>query len=435
MSTRVLPEDHPQRYPMTLELHARPFPPVAVPSQAIQLAFKPMDDRARDPAAHLDHLIDLIDRFGGPRPARDAAHYFAELGRIRLKWERHTEFVSYTFYEDGPAETPFELPVESVAPEDWLAAAPGALLSAIRIHVEAVADRDAAEEAVRGRLMRHFVRESYVAAHVGEGQATVIGDFRIHEDGFSRFAVLADPNSGSRRLGRVVQRLIEVDTYRMLSMLALPVAREMSDRLNGIERELTGLIGAFSAESRGDPEMLADLVRVSAEIEAQAAETAFRFAASKAYAALVEQRIDILREARAADRQLLSEFMARRFKPAMRTCAAAEARLHDLADRANRTTALLSARVNVAVETQNQALLESMNRRAETQLRLQRTVEGLSVVAISYYAVSLAAYLVAPFAGAIGLDKPALTALIAVPVILGVWAFIRRVRREIEGEG
>ena len=283
--------------------------------------------------------------------------------------------------------------------------------------------------------MRHFVRESYVAASVAEGQATVIGDFRIHEDGFTRFAVLSGPKSGSRRLGRVVQRLIEVETYRMLSMLALPIARDMTGQLNEIEAEITALIQDFSRASRRDDAMLAQLVSLSAAIEALSAETAFRFAASRAYAALVDQRVEALGERRAADRQLLAEFLARRFRPAMRTCEAAERRLHDLADRANRTTALLSARVNVAVETQNQGLLESMNRRAEAQLRLQRTVEGLSVVAISYYAVSLGAYFVAPFETAIGLGQAETQALIGVPIVLGVWGFLRRVRKSLEGDG
>ena len=435
MTARALPPDHPQRYSMTLELHARPFPPVAAPSQAIQVAFKPLEDRARDHGGHLDHLIALIDRFGGPRPARDAQQYFAELGRVKLKWERHAEFVSYTFYEDGPTDAPFALALEDVAPADWLAAAPGAVISAIRVHIEEVADAAAAEEAVRGRFMRHFVRESYVAASVAEGQATVIGDFRIHEDGFTRFAVLSGPKSGSRRLGRVVQRLIEVETYRMLSLLALPLARDMTGQLDEIEAEITALIQDFSRASRRDDAMLAQLVSLSAAIEALSAETAFRFAASRAYAALVDQRVEALGERRAADRQLLAEFLARRFRPAMRTCEAAERRLHDLADRANRTTALLSARVNVAVETQNQGLLESMNRRAEAQLRLQRTVEGLSVVAISYYAVSLGAYFVAPFETAIGLGQAETQALIGVPIVLGVWGFLRRVRKSLEGDG
>jgi uncharacterized membrane-anchored protein len=432
--TRILPPDHPQRYPMTLELHARPFPPIAAPSQAIHLAFKPVDDRIRDTVAHRDHLEMLIDRYGAPRPARDSDHYYGEVGRIRLKWERHTEFVSYTLFEDGPADDPFALPVERLAPAEWLARAPGTLVSAIRVHIEAAEGREAAEQALRERLQRHFVAESLAGAHVGDGQATVFGDFRIHEDGFTRFAVLAGPNSGSRRLGRIVQRCLEIETYRMLSMLALPVARQVSGRLNEIEGELGALIAGIAGERRNDAEALTELTRLSAAIEALSAETAFRFAASGAYAALVEQRIAVMREERAADRQLIAEFMARRFDPAMRTCQAAERRLGELAGRASRAAALLSTRVSVTVEAQNQALLESMNRRAELQLRLQRTVEGLSVVAISYYAVSLAGYLLKPAAGYLAVKEEVLVAMVAVPVIGGVWAFVRRIRESLERE-
>ena len=431
MTTRALPPDHPQRYPLSHELHARPFPPLNSPSEAIQIAFKPLDDRIRDTSAHRDHLLALLDRYGAGRPAKDSAHYYCEIGRAKMKWERHTEFISYTFYQDGRAGAPFELPIETLAPTDWLRDAPGALISAIRLHIEPTEDLAGAEAATR-RLNHHFIAESTAAAHVADGQATVIGDFRIHEDGFSRFAILTNPSSGNRRLGRIVQRLIEIENYRMLAMLALPMARDVSARLNEIETELTGVISEFSTEARNDREMLAQLTRLSAAIEALSAETAFRFSASRAYSALVDQRIEVLREQRAAERQTLSEFMARRFKPAMRTSAATEKRLQDLADRASRTVRLLSARVNVAVETQNQDLLESMNRRAEMQLRLQRTVEGLSVVAISYYAVSLAGYFISPFADTFGLSKTSLTALTGIPIILAVWAFIRRIRHELE---
>jgi uncharacterized membrane-anchored protein len=380
--TRVLPPDHPQRYPMTNELHARPFPPLSAPCQAIHLAFKPADDSAMTPEAQHAHLEALIDRFGAPRPAADAAHYYGEVGRIRLKWERHTEFVTYTLFEDGPAELPFGLPVERLAPADWLRAAPGALIAAIRVHVEKVDGPDAAEDALLGRLQRHFVPESLAGAHVAEGQASVFGDFRIHEDGFTRFVVLAGPTAGSRRLGRIVQRLVEIETYRIVSMLALPMARRINTELNAVEVALSALISDIADGVHDDRETLAELTRLSAAIEALEAETAYRFAASRAYAALVDQRIDVLRERRAADRQLMAEFMARRYKPAMRTVDAAQRRLHDLAGRAARAATLLSARVNVAVESQNQDLLASMNHRAEMQLRLQRTVEGLSVVAI-----------------------------------------------------
>ena len=431
--TRLLPPDHPQRLPMTAELHARPFSPLVAPAQGIQLAFKPVDDRMRDTAAHRDHLDALLAHYGAPAAPPDVQHYAVQVGDRRLKWERHTEFVSYTLIADAPADRPFALPVERLAPPGWLAQAPGALISAIRLHIARVDGAEQAERMLLDDYQAHFQVESLAAAFVGERQAVVCGDFRIDAEGFTRFAILAGPDAGQRRLGRIVQRLIEVENYRMLSMLALPVARQVSARLNEIETDLSGLIAGIASEGGNDREALGRLTHLSADIEALAAETAFRFAASRAYAALVDQRIAVLLEERAANRMTLSEFMARRFAPAMRTCAAAEKRLVDLEARASRAAGLLSARVNVAVETQNQALLESMNRRAELQLRLQRTVEGLSVVAISYYAVSLAGYIGKPFAKLIGMGETTFLALIAVPVIWLVWRFVQRIREELDG--
>ncbi|SEA72080.1 DUF3422 family protein [Rubrimonas cliftonensis] len=433
--SRILPPDHPARYPMTNELHARPFPAVAAPCQAIHLAFARDEEAPVDRAAQEAHLIALVDRFGAPRPARAADHYFGEVGRIRLKWERHTEFVSYTLFEDGPTDLPFGLPIDRLAPAEWLAEAPGRVISAIRVHVEPAEGPEEAERALLDRLHRHFVAESLAGAHVGEGQATVFGDFRIHEDGFTRFAVLALPGAGPRRLGRIVQRLMEIETYRALSMLALPMARRISGDLNTVEGALSEIISGIASDRLDDRQTLAQLTRLSAAIEALEAETAYRFAASKAYSALVEQRIEVLKERRAAERQTMAEFMARRYKPAMRTCDAAGRRLNELAGRAARAATLLSTRVNVAVETQNQALLGSMNRRAELQLRLQRTVEGLSIVAISYYAVSLAGYAVKPFAKLLGVTPETATALLVPLVVLGVWGMMRRLRHQLEKEG
>lgn len=431
---RVLPPDHPQRRPMTLELHARPFPPLAAPCQALQLAFAPEAGAQRDAEADRAHLQALIDHFGGPRPAENAQHHFAPLGRARLKWERHTEFVSYTFFLDGPAEEPFTAPVERLAPAEWLGAAPGPLLSAVRVHVARADGRRAAEEALRDRLASCFVAESLAAAHVGPDQATALGDFRIHEDGFTRFAVLAWPETGERRLGRIVQRLIEIENYRMLSMLALPVARGLTERMNRVEAELGALVAGIAESRLNDQATLTELTSLSATLEQLQAETAFRFAASGAYAALVDQRIEVLKETRAAERQLLSEFMARRFAPAMRTVAATQRRLESLTERASRAVRLLGARVDVAVESQNRDLLDSMNRRAEAQLRLQRTVEGLSVVAISYYAVGLVGYVAKPLAEPLGVSESALLAALAPAVVFAVWVALRRLRRRLDGD-
>lgn len=143
----------------------------------------------------------------------------------------------------------------------------------------------------------------------------------------------------------------------------------------------------------------------------------------------MNQRVQILRETRFNGRQTFAEFMMRRYDPAMRTVKSAERRLSEMAERAERAGELLQTRVDVERSAQNQKLLESMDRRADLALRLQHTVEGLSVVAISYYAVNLAAYAAYPVAEPLGLSKGMMTAVLTPAVILLVWLMIRRIRR------
>ena len=428
-------DEHPQRLAVTNELHARPFQPVQAPGQVMLIAFKQAESAAkRDPEIDRGHLIALLDRFGVAHPAPGASHHTVDMGRFVLKWERHTEFVSYTLFREGPGRELFAGDLADHLPDDWLGDAPGKVIAAIQCEIIAAKGQDAARAMLQGELAQEFSAESLAAAWVVNRSILAAGDFRIHEGGYSRFAILVCDETGPRRIGRICQRLLEIEIYRTLSMLALPVARQTSQRITEIESELTAMVSQF-AEHTGsgtDEQVLASLTELSADIEALAANTAFRFGAAGAYEALVQRRIEVLGEERVDGRQLFREFMLRRYEPAMRTVHAAERRLQDISTRASRIAQLLRTRVNVALEAQNQDLLESMNARADMQLRLQRTVEGLSVVAISYYAVSLAGYLIAPFAESLGLDKSASLALVTIPIVLGVWWFVRRIRAQLE---
>ena len=116
----------------------------------------------------------------------------------------------------------------------------------------------------------------------------------------------------------------------------------------------------------------------------------------------------------------------------MRTVKSIEEQLNAMTNRATRAGNLLRTRVDVERSAQNQSLLESMDRRVDLQLRLQKTVEGLSVVAISYYAVSLAGYLIYPFAAVLGVAKGTLTSVVTLPILLTVWWAIRRICAWVE---
>ncbi|QDL91412.1 DUF3422 domain-containing protein [Paroceanicella profunda] len=433
-------QDHPQRYALANELHARPFPELHAPCRAVYLAIKPERDAAsRDRRRDLAHLIALLDRHGAPHPPPGADHYYGTIGRVSLKWERHTEFVTYTMFTDGVADPPFSGQMEEIFPRDWLAEAPGRLLTSALVRVEPVPpgidpDTPLADAALAGHFDGWFVRESLAVSRVLDDQAVIAGDFRIDANGHTRFAVLARPGMGSRRLGRIVQRLLEIETYKSSAMLTLPVARQVASRAAEIDAELSDLVSAMARGEGDEAATLDRLLAMTAEIEALSTRSAFRFGAAEAYEAIVNQRIEVLREERLAGRQTFGEFMTRRFDPAMRTCRSAKKRMDELSLRAARAADMLRTRVDVAVAAQNRALLESMDRRAALQLRLQETVEGLSVVAISYYAVSLAGYLLAPLGHLAGVDKGTVTAIATLPVIFVVWRMVKRIRAHLGGD-
>ncbi len=422
-------DDHPQRYALVNELHARPFPQLEAPCHAVLVAVKePVEAAARDRARDRGHLLALLDRHGAPHPQPEATHHSAPLGRHLLKWESHTEFVTYSAFCPGVPERPFDPADTAVFPADWLAAAPGLRLCSVLVRVEVMPDTP---EEITQRLEDWFVAESLTCAQVLDGAAIVAGDFRIDPGGNMRFAVFVRPGTGSRRIGRIVQRLCEIEIYRAMSMLGLGRARELGGPLNAVEAQLSALVGAMRDEASPAEATLHGLLGISAQLETLAARFAFRAGATAAYEAIVHDRIEVLREERWQGRQTLAEFMRRRYDPAMRTVKSAEARLGQMVERAARAAELLRTRVDVDRSAQNQQLLESMDRRADLQLRLQATVEGLSVVAISYYAVNLAGYLAWPVTEPLGVAKGLVTAALTLPVVGLVWLMVRRIRRKM----
>lgn len=420
--------DHPLRYQLANELHARPFPTVSTGSGAAYLAIKPAQNAAgRDHDADRQHLIALLDRYGVSHPQPGATHYAGQLGKYQLKWESHTEFVTYTIFGPGLDSTPFSGTRFACFPEDWLAQAPGTRVTSALIRIES-APSDAE---ILQMAENWFVPESLAISSVLEDELVIAADFRIDTAGHIRFAIFARPTTGQRRIGRVLQRLCEIETYKAMSMLGLARARDLGQTMSGLDARLTTLLTDMTGTMTSPDETLHALLSISAELENTVAQSTFRFGATGAYETIVNQRIAILREARFCGRQTFAEFMMRRYDPAMRTVKSTQSRLHAMSDRALRAGDLLRTRVDVERSAQSQALLSSMDRRADLQLRLQQTVEGLSVVAISYYALNLLLYVLGPVGKIWHIEKFWLAAGATPVVLLTVWLLLRRVHRKM----
>ena len=426
MAQPIIPADHPQRIELNDEVHARPPGLLTAPSRISYLAlFVAPKTRERE----RELITQLARHFGVAPPDPQSNHFNAELGPFRLRWEHHTEFARYMFITPGSEDEPFGDPAIGRVPADWLAELPGETMVATHVGMVSGAPPDTDYDRLASR---HFNGNPLIGSGVAGGAGTALTDLRIHADGFGRMLVFSG-DMPPRQSGRIVQRLLETDTYRMMALMALPVARDLSPFLYRAETDLAEITNTLSQVQPQDEYRLLDrLTRLQAEIETREANNKYRFGAAAAYYDLVQRRIAELREERLPGLQTLQEFTERRLAPAMSTCEAVSRRQESLSQRMARATQLLSTRVDIERAQQNQALLASMNRRAEMQIRLQQTVEGFSVAAITYYVVGLINYL-AKSAMALGfaLKSDIVTAasipLVAIAVTLGV----RQVKRKL----
>lgn len=425
----ALPSPHPERVALHNEIHARPPEAMAAP---LALSHLVMVADARQREASRAHLGALLRDHHLPQPDANSTHLRMDVGGFRIRWELHTEFVSWTFSRPlaangfGEQEPPTAL---QAVPHGWLAALPGQCLAAMHLWVLP------GTGTTQAALTRHVLREeSLVGATVADGQGTVLTDFAIHPDGCARMVLLADGMT-PRRLGRMVQRLLEIDTYRMAALLGLPAARESSALLGVAEKELAALAEAIRLAGRDEePQLLDRLTRLAGQVESHYAATHSRFSASAAYFELVDRRLQDIHETRLPGLQTLGEFIERRLSPARATCEWSVRRQDALSQRVSRISNLLRTRVEIEQQQSSQALLLAMNTRQDLQLKLQATVEGLSVAAITYYIVGLVSYL-AKAAQALGWPFSAeATAAGAIPVVaLGVWLSLRRLHARLLG--
>lgn len=424
-----LPASHPQRVALHNEIHARPPEAMSAPLAISHLVMR--CDAAEREASRL-HLASLLRDHHLPTPDPDGSHLRVEVAGLHLRWELHTEFASWTFSHafdaQGFGERDPETAIERV-PHEWLAQLPGQRVAGMHLWVLPEAQREPAS------LLAHVLHEdTLVGSAVAQGDGAVYADFRLHADGLSRMVLLAG-DMAPRRLGRVVQQLLEIDSYRMMALLALPVARQAFTALGRAEGELAALAGAIRAAARQDePKLLDRLTLLAGQVESQYAASHSRFSASSAYFELVDRRVVELEESRLPGLQTLGEFIQRRLSPARSTCEWAARRQDALSQRVSRTSNLLRTRVEIEQQESSQQLLAAMNRRQGLQLKLQSTVEGLSVAAITYYIVGLVSYL-AKGAQALGWPlSPESTAAIAIPAVaLAVWASIRRLHASMKG--
>lgn len=427
---RALPPDDTDREVLHNEVHARPTTPIAVPGLVVYVAVRNTGISRQEEWQHLQQLPGQAEL---PLALMQGNFLRIQTPEARIQWERHTEFTRYTIVVDLPAPVAMgpelfaSLPVSS----QWLSGIPGQTFCAIKLAMVPTGLDN--PQALLQEAWPAFNSEQTVASLMGRNtHSMVVTDFALRADGFEHMLVFMKPGSEGSRAGRIAQRLLELETYRLMALRGLPVAKGLSAELNQVEQDLSQIMDQLNRKDAADQDLLDALVGLAARIEQAMTLHAFRFSATKAYDGLVTQRIAELREMPVSGIQTIGEFMQRRVSPAMATVASSARRLNDLSERVSRTSELLRTRVDIATEEQNSMLLEKLTKGQELQLRLQSTVEGLSIAAISYYVVSLVLYGAKALKSAGVPIHPEMAAGVSIPLVLWVvWRTIRKIHAKL----
>lgn len=403
--------EHPLREELHNELHARPSLYFDGDSDVWHVAIVGEDGIPSFPANAGD-LEEITS-------TQEGKHGIARLHGGRLKWEIHTEFLTLTFVTkadtalDAPVPSPFLTLCDGIG---------GRIIACVRVVVREEKD---------GRNIERPPSD-YVASTVGGGDAEVHSNFRIGAAGAVEF-FLFNRNLNAYRTGRMVRRLLEIETYRMMALLAMPVAHQTVEKLSTFDHRLNRLVTHMQSASKVDKALLSDMTKLSSDVLNVSADARKRFGATKAYAEIVGSRLQELRETHVEQRQRIGTFIDRRFRPAIRSFQATERRLDELAERVSLAGDLLRTTVQVQLEDQNASLLTSMDERTRVQVHIQQAVEGFSIIAITYYTIGLIKVCLESLVG-LGFDAhlTKLMTLVAVPLVFcAVWSAVRHVRKSI----
>lgn len=417
---------HPLKDALIDELHNRPFPVVDGPAQVSSLVFLHNGNRE----AELDQLIALAQSQGATAPKANADCYYQSFKEFDLRWEFHNEFSTYTVIRHGEPEQALFTDIFSFLPSDWVKNLQGQVIAANHIDLRPAALAPKTEQ----EFAQKFNDQRLVGSKIYDGLATIWTSVQSEDDGFIRTLII-DEGLDSSQAGRVIRNLLEIAAYRSMTLLALPTARQLMPEVRHLEQRLVETNDKLNqlVSLEDEQALMNELIEEATQLEKLVADHNFRFSASEAYFNLTESRLDMLREQKIPTIRTLKQFHARRFIPAFNTCMSVVKRKENLSKRISRTSELLHLRLQLSLETQNQQLLASMDKRSEIQLRLQQTVEGLSVIAMTYYSMSLIELLLKPVVmeNYLPISQGMALALITPVVFFGAIFLTLRIRKKL----
>ncbi|MBC3765066.1 DUF3422 family protein [Neptunicella marina] len=400
-------KQHPLRDALDKELQQRLFPALKAPCRVCQ--FMLTFDSINSPKER--RIMRALSHQQGSRLDETDNDINLPLFGGQLRWEKHSEYSSFIFVQPGLSNNIFDDPLDFLPSRDWLNQLPGNILRIVQINVLPPGKLN------DKHISQLFNPDNCVSSLIWNQQAQVWTDFQKHAEGAGRMLII-DNGLPPASLGRLVQQLLDLGNYRKLSLLGWPMAQVALNKLSTLEKQLSDITLQLEDDEHNDENLLADISQTAAHTEHLIAQNSARLHATAAYYQLTLDRLRNLNESGIPGMMSLKEYTERRLTPACRTCESVVQRQTALSNRLGRATELLRTRISLKLERQNQKLLSSMEKRVKLQLKMQQTVEGFSIVAISYYALQLAEKMIATIKHWLPLLPVKLVESISYPVVI-----------------
>lgn len=419
------------------ETHARPYLSLPVPCAVGHILYWRGDQQS---SQLLDLAKHLAERQGVSQSSKHTTFFEYTCQNYHIRFEQHTEFDTLTIAQSISAEAELfgDNPL-SIIEDGWLTALEPNLLVKTRIHLLLKAEPDDGIAPSVGQSAQNYVGAQFSdingsAAIYGSWimgrRAEAYSDFKLDAQGYSRYLVVSHALNADDA-GRVITRLLEMENYRITALIPLNAARAVSKSLSKADAQLVQILDeiADSDSAQKQHDLLNELLAIAQAVESHRNQLSSRFSASQAYYELVKFSYEKLNEEKLGGLQRLQTFVERRLGPAIRTFGALRHRLEDISQRVDRIAELLRTEINVHMQLQNSAMLAGMNHSAKMQLKMQKTVEGISIVALTYYAIGVIGYLLAIFLH--GDDKYTVMGLLVLPVAALIWYLQKKILHRI----
>jgi len=413
------------------KLHERPQQPIGrwlrAPAHVHYEAFRMSDPPIQRPASRSE-FQSMLGRLKVPTETIDLRENFgygvkeAENGdRLILVWQAHTEYYNYQLWhvpsQGGGAPTFGSL----VFPDYSFFEDPlGSVVCRLDILLTAGMwpPRDELRTLVPGPIL--------YGSRILDAQISVATSFTPDAEGRERYWVSVGPSqSDPSRLKDIVDAIVRIETYYHLLLMQKPLFSAAIDQVYKFEqvhlkqREIiTAHIG--HADSQTLQRWLNTLTQDLLKTNRMAGKLHFELSSALPYDKIVHTTLASIGEQRMESYRPISDYVLSGITGVAEGYQQLLRRIETLRGGFEGIIAIIRTRIDLILQAQNLTLLQSVDKTTKSQVLLQHTVEGLSVIVIAYYLSGLAGYVFKGLYELGWLGNANLASAIFVPVAIGL---------------